>query len=285
MCRLLGWVSRTGLTLRDVLGAESFVAFAELSRIHADGWGMAYVDGDGVGVRRSTVCAATDPQFFEAACGIETPAAVVHLRWASPGLPVVPANTHPFTRGRAAFAHNGRIQPFHRLPDLLPEAWRGRLAGTTDSEHYFLAVLGEAERTGGDLPAALAAVVGRLAAGYTASSLNAMLLTPQALYVVNCHDPSLPPAHGQGRPSTPDGAIEAVEEEALYFGLRYRRGDRSVVVASSGFAQPEGGGWQDIDNNSVLVVDRATLAVESIALDVRISRPEAAADALTAEQS
>jgi predicted glutamine amidotransferase len=285
MCRLLGWVSRTGPTVRDILGEESFATFAELSRIHADGWGLAYVDGDGIGVRRSTTCAATDPQFYEAACGIGAPAAIVHLRWASPGLPVVSANTHPFSRGRTAFAHNGRIQPFDRLPDLLPEGWRGRLAGTTDSEHYYLAVLAEAERTGDDLPAALATVVGRLAAGYTASSLNAMLLTPEALYVVNCYDPSLPPAHGQGRPATVDGAIEAVEEEALYFGLRYRRSGQSVVVASSGFAQPEGGGWQAIGNNSVFVVDRATLAVESFPLDARISRPGAAPDALTAKQS
>jgi predicted glutamine amidotransferase len=285
MCRLLGWVSRTGPTLRDILGEDSFAAFAELSRIHADGWGLAHVDGDGIGVRRSTVCAATDPAFLDAAGGIGTAAAIVHLRWASPGLPVVPANTHPFTRDRAAFAHNGRILPFDRLPELLPAAWRSRLAGTTDSEHYFLAVLAEAERTGGDLPAALATVVGRLAAGYTASSLNAMLLTPQTLYVVNCHDPTLPPAHGQGAPTTVDGVIEAVEEEALYFGLRYRHGGDSVVVASSGFAQPEGGGWQPMANNSLLVVDRASLAVESIALDVRISGQEAAPDALTATQT
>jgi hypothetical protein len=57
------------------------------------------------------------------------------------------------------------------------------------------------------------------------------------------------------------------------------------VVASSGFAQPEGGGWQPIANNSVLVVDRATLAVESTGLDVRIAHPESGSDALTAKQS
>jgi hypothetical protein len=102
---------------------------------------------------------------------------------------------------------------------------------------------------------------------------------------VDCHDPDLRPILGQGRPATVDGEIEAAEEEALYFGLRYRRTDDSVVVASSGFAQPEGGGWRSIENNSIFVVDRATLAVESFALDVRISSPEAAPDALTAKQS
>lgn len=273
MCRLLGWVSRDELTLRDVLGEDSFTTFAELSRIHADGWGLAHVDGAGLGQRRSTVCAAADPGFLDAATGIGTPAAIVHLRWASPGLPVVPANTHPFVRAGTAFAHNGRILPFDRLPGLLDAQWRDRLAGTTDSEHYFLAVLAEAERTGGDLPAALAAVTSRLAAGFTASSLNAMLLTPRALYVVNCHDPDAPPALGQGAPATVDGLIEAVEEQALWFDLRYRRTADSVVVASSGFAQPEGGGWRPMANNTVLVVDRATLAVETVPLGVRISAP------------
>ncbi|HEV7628594.1 MAG TPA: hypothetical protein VGO89_19030, partial [Streptomyces sp.] len=66
---------------------------------------------------------------------------------------------------------------------------------------------------------------------------------------------------GQGRPATVDGEIQAVEE-ALYFSLRYRRTDDSVVVASSGFAQPEGGGCRAIENNSIFVVDRATLALE-----------------------
>ena len=102
---------------------------------------------------------------------------------------------------------------------------------------------------------------------------------------MDCHDPDLRPILGQGRPTTVDGQIEAVEEEALYFGLRYRRTDDAVVVASSGFAQPEGGGWRPIENNSIVVVDRATLAVESIALDVRISSPDAAPDAVTAKQS
>ena len=271
MCRLLGWVSQSDLTLREILGEESFVAFAQLSRIHADGWGLAYVEGDGIGVRRSITCAATDPQFYEAADGIKAPAAVAHLRWASPGLPVVQANAHPFHRGQTAFAHNGLIKPFDRLHHLLPEPWRARLAGTTDSENYFLAALAKAKRTGSDLPAALTSVVRRLVEEYTASSLNAMLLTPAALYVVNCHDPSMLPVVHSGEPITVDSEIRVTEEEVIYFGLRCRRSSQSVVVASSGFGQPEGVGWQQIEGNSLLVVDRATLAVDSIALDVRMT--------------
>jgi predicted glutamine amidotransferase len=278
MCRLLGWVSSSDRTLRDVLGDASFVAFAQLSRIHADGWGLATVDGPDIAVRRSTACAATDARFHEVAGTVGAPAGVAHLRWASPGLPVEPRNAHPFRHGRRAFAHNGLIQPFDRLGDLLPEPWRARLTGTTDSEHYFLAVLAELERAGDDdVPAAVARVTRRLAEEYSASSLNAMLLTPDALHVINCYDPDLRPVlPPEKRSLTVESEVEAIEEEAAYFGLRYRRADSSVVVASSGFAQPEGGGWQQIPDNSVLVVSRASLAVELVPLDTRLGQATAA---------
>ena len=125
-----------GLTVRDVLGAESFAVFAELSRIHADGWGLSYVDGDGLWAApvRHT-CAATDPGSSRPAPGSRHRAAIVHLRWASPGLPVVPENTHPFARGRTAFAHNGRILPSTGSPACFgagwSTGWRGRPTAST----------------------------------------------------------------------------------------------------------------------------------------------------------
>jgi predicted glutamine amidotransferase len=280
MCRLLGWVSSSDLTLREVLGEESFMAFAQLSRIHADGWGVAYVDSADVGVRRSTACAATDPLFHEVAGSVASPAGVAHLRWASPGLPVQLCNAHPFRHGQTAFAHNGLIQPFDRLDELVPEPWRAQLTGTTDSERYFLAVLAEIERVGDDVPAAVGRVTRHLAEEFSASSLNAMLLTPRVLYVINCHDPDLRPVIPPERAQTVAMEMEVAEERASYFDLRYRRTDSSVVVASTGFAQPEGGGWQRIPNNSVLVVDRATLTVTDVPLDVHLGQSTAALQSL-----
>jgi len=64
--------------------------------------------------------------------------------------------------------------------------------------------------------------------------------------------------------------VEATEEEVPYYDLRYRCTDDAVVVASSGFAQPEGGGWRRMQNNSLLVVDRTSLEVTELPLDVRI---------------
>jgi predicted glutamine amidotransferase len=274
MCRLLGWVARPGRSLRDVLGEESFAAFAQLSRIHADGWGLAAAVGADVRVQKSTACAASDPEFLSVATDVVTEAAIAHLRWASPGLPVTDANSHPFLHDGAAFAHNGGIYPLDRVGELLSPASRARLRGTTDSEHFFLALLAETE-AGVDLPTAVTRVARRLAADFRPSSLNAMLLTPDALHVINCHDPSVrPPAPPTGR--TVDAVVEQVEEAAPYYDIRYRRTDTSVVVASSGFAQPEGGGWQLMAANSLLVVDRATLAIEEHPLGVELVQAGAA---------
>ena len=279
MCRLLGWVAREGLSLRDVLGEESFVAFAQLSRIHADGWGLAYSAGDRIEVERSTTNASTDPAFTAVATDVQARAGLAHLRWASPGLPVELCNAHPFSSGGTAFAHNGGIYPFERIGELLDDEWRARLTGTTDSEHYFLAVLAEMAASGDDLPAALPRVLRRIADEYTPSSLNAMLLAPDALYVVNVHDESIKPVLPEPEPLTVDAMVEATEEEVPYYDLRYRRTADSVVVASSGFAQPEGGGWRRMENNSLLVVDRASLEVSEIPLDVAIGRAAAAESA------
>jgi len=279
MCRLLGWVARDGLSLRDVLGEESFVAFAQLSRIHADGWGLAAADGAELRLECSTSNAAADPVFRDVATNVLGRAGVAHLRWASPGLPVELSNAHPFLHERYAFAHNGGIYPFERLDEILPEEWHARLRGSTDSERYFLAVLAEMARSGDDVPTALLRVLRRLSEEFTPSSLNAMMLGPEALYVVNVHDESIRPVLPPLEAQSVDDMVEATEEEAPYYDLRYRSTGESVVVASSGFAQPEGGGWRRMENNSLLVVDRASLQVSEFPLDVAIGRAAAAESA------
>ena len=275
MCRLLGWVASPGLTLCDALGAENFSSFTQLSRIHADGWGVAYATPDGeLALRRSTTAASTDPDFGELAREVVTSAAVTHLRWATPGLPVEPRNTHPFRHGDSAFAHNGGIYPLERLAKMLSPSWRARLGGTTDSEHYYLALLAEMQDTGADAVTAIRRVTARLAESYAPSSLNAMLLTPAALYVISCYDPSMRPV--LPAPAPGDDLLAAHSSDEAYFELRYRRTNGAVVVASSGFPQPMSQGWISLANNHVLVIDRATLTVNEHALDTAL-RPTAGA--------
>jgi predicted glutamine amidotransferase len=246
MCRLLGWASRRPLPLTDVLGQADLDAFTELSCTHGDGWGAARTTGTGVEVRRSPDAARESDAFAQWAAGTATDLGMVHLRWATLGLPVRPENTHPFTDGQVAFAHNGSIRPPASLDALLPPEVRGLRAGDTDSERYFLAVLARI-RGGEDPGAALAGTVRDIAARCDFSSLNALLLTPDRLYAV-CR----PGPEADQHQSGPD-----------YFTLRYRVTGESVVVASSGW----GSGWRDLGDGDLLEVDRATLEVTVTAVD------------------
>jgi predicted glutamine amidotransferase len=260
MCRLLGWVSRTPMTARDVLGSGGLEAFSRLSHQHVDGWGMLSDSVDGPLVRRSTTLADDDPDFASATTAVATRAGLVHLRWATPGLPIDLHNTHPFLNGGRAFVHNGAIYPVDRVGEILAPPWRDRLGGTTDSESYFLAVLAELDESGTDVPTALARVTSRLARDFSPTSLNALLLAPDALYAISCHDPAIAPD------AAPPTAGESLADDSAYFDLEYRATPQAVVVASTGSRPPEGDGWRVVPNDTVLVVNRTTLATRQVPL-------------------
>lgn len=293
MCRLLGWVARTPRTAREVLGEQGLASLRRLSRVHSDGWGLA-ADGAGAGDRakgaqagdqpadpillRSPSQADTDPA-FAAAMTVASRVGLVHLRWATAGLPVHLVNTHPFVLDGRAFAHNGALHPVERLGELLTPRWRARLRGSTDSEHYFLAVLAELEVPGTDVPTALDRVTARLARDFAPSSLNALLHTPEALYAVNCHNPAVAPgAAPEPRDldaTGPAGEAEIAAQEP-YFDLRYRVTGDSVVIASSGFVAPQAAGWSLLAHDTLLTVHRDSLAVEQRPLTAQLGRSAAA---------
>lgn len=235
MCRLLGWVAPRPMTLSRLLG-DDLDAFTRLAVKHGDGWGVATPRADGVDVVKAPDSARTSPRFAALARDHEVDAAMVHLRWATLGLPVEPGNTHPFTDGRIAFAHNGSISPPSSLDPLVAPDLLAARAGTTDSERYFLALRTRLRTSPGPLEA-LGATVRDISALHH-SSLNAMLITPETLYAV-CRWQE---------------AAEAAEEEEDYYRLHYRVQDGAVVVASSGF----GSGWQHVADGEVLEVARAT---------------------------
>jgi predicted glutamine amidotransferase len=164
---------------------------------------------------------------------------MVHLRRATLGLPVRMQNTHPFTDGRLAFAHNGSIFPPPALDALLSPAAHALRTGDTDSERYFLAVLSRLE-AGATPAAALRQAVAGIAATASYTSLNCLLLTPEELYAVCFFDPA---GHADEAPD--------------YYHLRYRMADDAVVVSSSGW----GRGWRDVGNGELLRVRRGTLEV------------------------
>lgn len=239
MCRLLGWVTRVPTTLHDLLGEEDLAHFTELSTQHGDGWGVARAAESGVKVHKRPDTARSSRSFAAWARSHATDLGMAHLRWATMGLSIGIENTHPFTDGRVAFAHNGSVLSPSSLDRLVsPQVARLR-RGTTDSERYFLALLTRMTHGATAHEALLdtAEEIGRTSAF---TSLNCLLMTPDELIALCRYDPA--------------GPLEDKDPE--YYRLRYRVTDGAVVVSSSGW----GRGWQELANGDLLTVRRGSMA-------------------------
>jgi predicted glutamine amidotransferase len=259
MCRLLAHVARRPMTVADAIGPADLASFADLSPRHPDGWGMAWwpdaaaAASSGPPERtRSVGGAREDPAFHVTTNGVAASAALVHLRGATPGLTFEVENSHPFVRDRAAFAQNGALYPQERLSELLPPEVEATVEGTTDSERLFRLFHGHYLEGGRSFPAVVRDTLAEVLQTYTSPVLNAMYLAPDALYVINAHNPTSVPYAG---------------DPADMFAIRYRVADEHVVVASSGFDQPESRGWWTLDNMTVLTVRFDTLALNIETLD------------------
>lgn len=253
MCRLLGFVADRRVTARGVLGEPDFGRFTSLATVHGDGWGTAGVNGTGLRVRTSPASAAVDPGYVAATSETPTEAGLVHLRWATDGLAVAPQNSHPFTDGRLALAHNGCIAPLERLEGLLSPSGRAQLRGDTDSERYYQFVKDRIRLAGDDVSAGLVAAVDILAEEFPNASLNAMLLSESALHVVHVNSSAEAPLEDL-RTLFPDDTMIPAGHLTTYFQMSIRRSGGTVAVVSSGLA---GDGWQPVPDNSVLRIDRA----------------------------
>ncbi|MGQ7295313.1 class II glutamine amidotransferase [Quadrisphaera sp. KR29] len=278
MCRLLGFAAPSPRSLAQALGGVQVAAFRAMARLHDDGWGAAWLDGSeperasapsAVRSRRSPRSGYGDPALEELTDGLSTRAGLLHLRLASSGMPVRPENTHPFLApvaglGDVALAHNGAVKPAARLEELLGDASRAALTGSTDSERY-AALVRERAAAAGDLARGAADAAALLAPLFPASSLNAVLLSPSELVVVHV-------SAGARIPHEDFDASGIAEEElpvghrSGYYQLWRRRGeDGAVVVSSSGLRVD---GWEPLPPDVVLRVDLRTL--EEQVLPVRV---------------
>jgi len=252
MCRLLAYCSRSGMSLAEVIGPAGLRDFTAMSAYHSDGWGAALYDAGNLLVEKSARRADEDQRYYQVARSQLADAGLLHLRWATPGLPVDAANSHPFRLGNVTMAHNGAIYPQGRLAEMVPSAWERRLTGSTDSERYFYSVISRMGQDRGDMVAAIAAATADIGHRYQPTSLNAVFLTPRKLYAVCWYDPANIPVAAMCR----RGYTGPPESLAGYFHLAYRTLTDAVVVASSGWPQD---GWTTLPNGSVLVVDRASM--------------------------
>lgn len=261
MCRLLGFVARSPVAVRDVLGAQDFDRFTDLTRLHGDGWGMAWDGAEGMERAVAPVAALSDPDYRRLARLALGSAGLVHLRWATDGLAIAGENTHPFVDGGMAFAHNGSIAPIPELEAMLSDAGRRALRGATDSERYFQLVRRHIDRLGDSVQGVRSAVTEMLSR-FRSASMNAMLLTGDELIVVHASGTATPPLDDLHE--LYPGLVGAPPDHATaYFQLRYRSDHDAVLVASSGVPAES---WTDLPANSLLVIGRRDLSVRTVDL-------------------
>lgn len=141
MCELLAMSSLQPSTL--TLSLKTLAHHGGGSGPHADGWGVAYYDGDDVRRIRDPDPAHDSPWVrFIAERGIQSDLVVSHIRKATQGKLAL-SNTQPFSRemhGRMhVFAHNGDVPSIFESPDF--GSTRFHSIGDTDSEFAFCNLL------------------------------------------------------------------------------------------------------------------------------------------------
>jgi len=239
MCRLMGFTSKVNTSLSTIAGSH-FEEFALLADRHKDGWGCA-TDESLV----KEVSPATSSHTFNDAVIAEEKAALLHFRLATNGFPISENNSHPFKRDGISFIHNGAITPSDFLVELIDPQLFTQLTGVTDSEKYFFSVLTEMKSS--PLADSLVHIVRTIKESKKYSSLNCMVLSPDQ-YIIACE-------FQQDR--------VPADQPADYYRLFYKVEADGVVVASSGWDQA---GWTELPNHTMMVVDRATLALDFISI-------------------
>jgi predicted glutamine amidotransferase len=250
MCRLLGVVSTTPISVAEAVGDDVLKDFVALTKVHGDGWGVATVDhsGDHPQAQVSAGSALDDPAFVVATHDVRSAATVVHLRWATNGLAVQPQNSHPFVADGLAMAHNGSIKPMGPLDTLLDADIAASLHGTTDSERYF-ALIRQYRRTTTTLAESVRLAVARLRKLHPDASLNALVLGEDQLIVVHAHARSRLLDEDIEEITAADLPAEHLED---YFALRVARPeDGTLVIASTGFGDLA---WEPLPPECVVAV-------------------------------
>jgi predicted glutamine amidotransferase len=189
--------------------------------------------------------ARTSTQFDSAIAKTSADGGLLHLRWATQGLPVSENNAHPFVYKDYTFIHNGSIKPPSSLDLYIDADLASLISGDTDSERYFYFLLTMIKRHGFVEGTMEGLRLIKKKCQY--SSINAMIMNEQTLVAVSEHDPAKRPDFGE-----PD-----------YYELKYRSDSEGVVIASTGWPQD---GWKLLPNHHMLVVDRKTFSTELIAL-------------------
>lgn len=262
MCRLFAYAAPRETTVSEVIGAENAEAFQQMTTVHNDGWGTAWLAaGPGETVPeveslRISTPGQHDPLLTSALHEAPSYARLVHLRLATDQHKRTKVNTHPFVEDGIAFAHNGSIIPVERFAELLdPEAYE-HIQGTTDSELYFSFVRQTIREVDGTVADGVVRAVQRLRETFPGASLNSVILTEREMFVVHANSTARV-TDAVFRSYGIDPADLPIDHNEHYYKLAMlQQPDGTTVFSSTGI---DLAGWTRIPDDTITRIDLETL--------------------------
>lgn len=255
---------------------QSFHSHEQEEPLNGDGFGLAwYVPemSEEPVLFKDVTPAWNNLNLLNLARVIQSSCILAHVRAASPGLPVIQLNCHPFSWGPFAFMHNGTVAGFASirrtlLGGLSDEAFQS-ISGSTDSECVFALFADHYRRAGkgqSRTEAMVTALTGAIAdvdeltreAGGEEPSLLNLAVTDGTCAVISRYISGSPQkanslyVHSGSRYVCTDGLCRMVEPG---------NGNKAVIVASEPLSQDKG--WKRVQPNSLVVVH------EDLRLDMR----------------
>jgi predicted glutamine amidotransferase len=270
MCRLLAYASVDSQSVQSLLSQDEFERFRQLSTLHRDGWGYAWVSQPSAEPLQfnSVQRAVDDEQFLEHMASERGVAGIVHLRWATSGFPVCIENSHPFIEGGWHFAHNGAVAHHHRLLELISEDRRARLKGDTDSELYFQLILQRTDELH-DIALGVRQAIADIRRVCGMGSLNCLLLSQTRMLAVQAQGETPAPVASLAKAVGGVDALPLGHDES-YYRLRYAVRDGSLLVSSTGVGVD---GWDYLGDDAIVDADLTSGSVTVTRLhDGRVER-------------
>ena len=264
MCRLLGYAAPLATTTDEVIGKANCNEWQRMGRLHADGWGTAFLGERGIERVRSEHSGLHDPELGAALTEIQAKARITHLRLATEGIPRTLENAHPFLTDRFALAHNGSIRPVHLFKKLVTDAELAAHGGDSDTS-VLVALITRRLNAGLTLRDAVISTVEFVAERFPGSSINLLVLGDGQLIAVHANDGAPLPADEFDEAGLGDDLpLDHIDH---YYQLSYRRQvDGTVAFTSSGLAHE---GWTPMRQNTIATVDLTTLRLEFHDLRIR----------------
>ena len=264
MCRLLGYAAPAVTTAQEVIGAQNCSDWQRMGRLHADGWGTAWLQQGQLQRVKSAESALQNPALTDALSAEPSRARIAHLRLATEGLAKTLDNAHPFVTDEFALAHNGSIRPIEQFLALAEPDELAPHGGTSDTS-VIVALIKRRMREGRPLFDAVVETVEFIGREFPGSAANLLVLGDDELIAVHSNlGAPLPTDEFDAAGLGDDLPIDHYEH---YYLLSYRQeDDGTVAFTSSGLSHD---GWTPMPQSTAARVDLQTQSLTFTPLRIR----------------